>query len=51
MPSSSGTVFVNYWDREYVTIPKLLKEQGYYTFSMHGNNGSMDGDSPAAMRY
>ena len=41
MPSSSGTVFVNYWDREYVTIPKLLKEQGYYTFSMHGNNGSM----------
>lgn len=41
MPTTSGTVFVNYWDREYVTIPKLLKEQGYYTFSMHGNNGSM----------
>lgn len=41
MPTSSGTVFVNYWDREYVTIPKLLKEQNYYTFSMHGNNGSM----------
>ncbi len=41
MPTSSGTVFVNYWDREYVTIQKLLKEQGYYTFSMHGNNGSM----------
>ena len=40
MPSSSGTVFINYFDRDYVTIQKLLKEQGYYTFSMHGNNGS-----------
>lgn len=40
MPASSGTVFISYWDREYVTIPKLLKEQGYYTFSMHGNNGT-----------
>ena len=38
MPASSGTVFISYWDREYVTLPKLLKEQGYYTFSMHGNN-------------
>lgn len=38
MPSSSGTVFVNYSDREYITIPKLLKEKGYYAFSMHGNN-------------
>ena len=38
LPVSSGTVFVSYWDREYVTIPKLLKEKGYYTFSMHGNN-------------
>ena len=39
MPSTSGTVFVNYFDREYVAIPKLLKDQGYYTFSMHGNTG------------
>ena len=38
MPANSGTVFISYWDREYVTIPKLLKEKGYYTFSMHGNN-------------
>lgn len=37
LPASSGTVFVSYWDREYVTIPKLLKEQNYYTFSMHAN--------------
>lgn len=41
MPASSGTVFINYWDRNYTTIPKLLKEQNYYTFSMHGNNGTM----------
>lgn len=40
MPSSSGTVFMNYFDREYVTLPKLLKNEGYYTFSMHGNSGS-----------
>lgn len=40
MPSSIGTVFVNYFDRSYISIPKLLKEKGYYTFSMHGNNGS-----------
>ena len=39
-PAASGTVAINYFDREYVTIPKLLKEQGYYAFSMHGNNGS-----------
>lgn len=41
MPSSSGTVFVNYWNRDYVTIPKILKEKNYYTFSMHGNNCTM----------
>lgn len=40
MPASSGTVFVSYWDREFVSIPKLLKEKGYYAFSMHGNNPS-----------
>ena len=39
LPSSSGTVFMNYFDREYVTLPKLLKNEGYYTFSMHGNSG------------
>lgn len=40
LPISSGTVFINYFDREYVTIPKMLKELGYYSFSMHGNNGT-----------
>ena len=37
MPSNNGTVFVSYFNRVYNTIPKLLKEQGYYTFSMHAN--------------
>ena len=40
MPASSGTVFVSYFDREYESLQKLLKNQGYYTFSMHGNNCS-----------
>lgn len=39
MPSTKGTVFVNYFDREYITIPKLLKEKNYYTYSMHANTG------------
>jgi phosphoglycerol transferase MdoB-like AlkP superfamily enzyme len=41
MPSSRGTVFVSYFDREYISIQKLFKEKGYYTFSMHGNTGDM----------
>ncbi len=41
MPAQSGTIFTSYYDRDYVTIPKLLKEKGYYTFSMHGNHMSM----------
>lgn len=39
MPSNSGTVFVSYYDRTYETMPKLLKQKGYYAFSMHGNVG------------
>ena len=41
MPVFSGTVFMNYFDREFVTIPNLLKEKGYYTFAMHGNRADM----------
>jgi len=40
LPSSSGTVFMNYFNRKYETILTLLKEKDYYTFSMHANNGS-----------
>ena len=39
MPSSNGTVFVNYFDREYSSIQKSFNNKGYYTFSMHGNTG------------
>ncbi len=38
MPSNSGTAFGSYYDRDYITTQELLKEKGYYTFSMHGNN-------------
>jgi len=38
MPTKSGTAFVSYADRTFISVPKLLKEQGYYTFSMHANN-------------
>lgn len=41
MPVQSGTVFVSYYDRTYETLEKLLNEKNYYTFSMHGNKGSM----------
>lgn len=37
MPTQSGTAFVSYFDRTYISIPQLMKEKGYYTFSMHGN--------------
>lgn len=37
MPTKSGTAFVSYSDRKYIAMPSLLKDMGYYTFSMHGN--------------
>ncbi len=40
MPASSGTVAVSYWDRDYSTSLKYLKDMGYYNFSMHANNGT-----------
>lgn len=41
MPSSSGTVFMSYYDRNYITTEKLLADKGYYTFSAHANEKSM----------
>ena len=38
MPSSSGTVFVNYYNRKYYALPSYFNEMGYYTFSAHANN-------------
>ena len=40
MPASSGTVAISYWDRDYSTSLKYLNDMGYYTFSMHANNGT-----------
>jgi len=39
LPANSGTVFVNYYDNKFTTIQNLLKNKGYYVFSMHGNDG------------
>lgn len=41
MPATSGAIFTSYFDREYITMPNLLKEKDYYTFSMHGNHATM----------
>lgn len=38
MPSSRGTVFINYYDRKYYSIVNYFNNLGYYTFSMHGND-------------
>lgn len=40
MPTKSGTAFVSYSDKTYISTPKLLGEKGYYTFSMHANTAS-----------
>ena len=40
LPTNNGTVFLNYWNRKYETIEKMFLDDGYYTFSMHGNNGT-----------
>ena len=41
MPTQNGTAFVSYFDRTYIATPSLMKEKGYYTFSMHANKGNM----------
>lgn len=41
LPTRIGIVFTKYYNRDYVTIPKLLNNKGYYTFSMHGNDFTM----------
>lgn len=38
MPTKSGTAFVSYANRTFITTPKMLKEKGYYTYVMHANN-------------
>ena len=41
LPTRIGIVFTKYYNRDYITIPKLLNKKGYYTFSMHGNDFTM----------
>ena len=40
LPVTSGVVAISYWNREYETIQKLAKQNGYRTISMHANTGS-----------
>lgn len=40
MPINNGTVFVSYWNRKYISMQQLLRDKGYYCFSMHGNNAT-----------
>jgi lipoteichoic acid synthase len=35
-PLSKGSVSVMYGTNEYYSLPEILKEEGYYTFSAHG---------------
>lgn len=39
LPINNGSVFINYYDRTYKTAYQELTNMGYYTFSMHANNG------------
>lgn len=39
LPANNGTVFVNYYNNKFKTVQNLLKDKGYYVFSMHGNVG------------
>ena len=39
LPANNGTVFVNYYNNKFLTIQDLIKDKGYYVFSMHGNVG------------
>ena len=41
MPANIGTAFVQYFDVTYESIPSILSEKGYYTFSSHANGASM----------
>ena len=41
MPANIGTAFVQYSDVTYESIPKILSQKGYYTFSSHANGATM----------
>ena len=37
LPIGTGTVFVNFANNQYRSMPSILGNEGYSTFSMHGN--------------
>ena len=39
LPVTNGAVAISYWNREYETLQKLLKKDGYRTIIMHANTG------------
>ena len=39
LPVTNGSVAVSYWNREYETLQKLLRDKEYNTLSFHANNG------------
>lgn len=39
-PSSRGAVFFSHASNDYYALPEIMTENGYYTASLHGNNGS-----------
>ena len=39
LPVTNGSVAVSYWNREYETLQKLLRNKGYNTLSFHANTG------------
>ncbi|MGJ9385375.1 LTA synthase family protein [Salipaludibacillus sp. CF4.18] len=39
-PSARGAVFFTHSSNDYYAMPEIMKENGYYTASLHGNNGS-----------
>ncbi len=41
LPSNTGTVFGNFYNRKYVSMINELRKKDYYTFSMHGNDFTM----------
>lgn len=39
-PSSRGAVFFSHASNEYYALPEIMTENGYFSASLHGNNGS-----------
>jgi phosphoglycerol transferase MdoB-like AlkP superfamily enzyme len=38
-PINKGTVFISHFDRTFVSLPEELRQMGYSTLALHGNDG------------